>query len=65
MNSGFAVKRTYPGTKGLYIEFFTSQAAKSFYTKGLANGSDCFELDENSNTVIMKTSEASITVDAS
>ena len=65
MNSGFAVKRTYPGAKGLYIEFFTSQAAKSFYAKGLANGSDCFELDQNSNTVIMKTIEASTIIDAS
>lgn len=62
MRSGFATKRAYPGEKGLYIEFFTSQDAKNFYAKGVATGSRV-EMQDN-NTVIMKFSEAPTVVDA-
>lgn len=61
--SGFPVKSAYPGSKGIYIEFFTPEDAMGFYLKGLANGSDCFELQ--SNVVIMKSREAPTGVDAS
>ena len=55
--SGFAVKRAYPGKKGLYIEFFTAIDADGFYAKGIATKSRVERQD--SNTVIMKFSEAS------
>lgn len=61
-NRGFATKRAYPGKNGLYIEFFTEADAKAFYAKGVATGSR-IEM-QDSSTVIMKFSEASVTADA-
>lgn len=56
-NSGFAVKRAYPGKKGLYVEFFTAEDALNFYAKAMAKGSR-IEI-QDSTTVILKFSEAS------
>lgn len=62
--TGFPVKRTYPGQKGLYIEFFNPQDALSFYAKALDKGSTCFEV-QDSTTVIMKPKESSAEDDSS
>lgn len=55
--SGFIIKRAYPGKKGLYVEFFTTEDAEGFYAKGVATGSRVEKQDDL--TIIMKFSEAS------
>ncbi len=50
---------SFPGKKGLYLEFFTSTDAKSFHAKGIAKGSRIEMQDQL--TVIMKFSEGSLT----
>lgn len=56
--SGFPVKRTFPGEKGLYVEFFTTEDALNFYAKAQAKGSR-IEM-QGINTVILRFSEASL-----
>jgi hypothetical protein len=52
----FSLKRSYPGAKGLYFEFFNEGDANGFYQKGLSFGSRIEKQD--ALTVIMKFSEA-------
>lgn len=61
--SGFPMKRAYPGKQGLYIEFFTPQDALNFYAKAVAKGGTRFEI-QDSTTVIMKSNKASAATDA-
>jgi hypothetical protein len=56
VTNGFPVKRSYPGAKGLYFEFFNRSDADGFYQKGLKLGSRIEKQDPL--TVIMKFSGA-------